>query len=395
MINSVCLLGSAGGRNAGDAALISGIMGAIDLRLQRKLLYRIPTPFPQFVKKTYLDNQVEAINIMPWTGSLKLFGLPTLKAIKQSDLSLVFDAVLFDRSLYNPMFNFLSSLSFLLPAAKKAGRKVGLFNCGIGPITTKMGEKMLKRVCDSCDFITIREAGSAEILKRIGVSEDRYIVTADAALNAPAVGEEELARIFREIGLDPRQDILAINVNKYLDTWTNHGKAKLDVKAFLDILAGAIDQLNLSVQPPILLVSTYHGDIPITMELQKRLRVPQKVVVVDNKRYDHYQIKGILSKVSLLFAMRLHALILASSTGTPIAGLVYKPKVKHYFEQLGIVEACTTFADFNSEHLSQFLLENWNNRHATREILAREIPLLQKKAMIAADCVAELDALTT
>lgn len=393
MIKSICLLGSAGGRNAGDAALISGIMGAIDLRLQRKLLYRIPTPFPKFVEKTYLDNQVEAINIMPWTGSLKLFGFPTLNAIKKSELSLVFDAVLFDRSLYNPMFNFLSSLSFLLPAAKKAGRKVGLFNCGIGPITSKMGEKMLKRVCDSADFITIREAGSAEILERIGVPSDRYIVTADAALNAPAVSEEELTRIFREIGLDPREEILAININKYLDTWASSGKDRLDVKGFLDIIAGAVEQLNLTAQPPILLVSTYHGDVDITLELQKRLKVPQKVVVVDNKRYDHYQIKGILSKASMLFGMRLHALILASSMGTPIAGLVYKPKVQHYFDQLGISGACTTFADFKSGHLGRFLVESWNNRQATRETLAREIPLLQKKAMIAADCVAELDAL--
>ena len=95
MLNTVCLLGSAAGRNAGDAALISGIMEAIDLRLQRQLLYRIPTLFPSFVEEAYRHNRVEAVNVMPWTGSLKLFGWPTYKAVTQSDLSLVFDAVLF------------------------------------------------------------------------------------------------------------------------------------------------------------------------------------------------------------------------------------------------------------------------------------------------------------
>ena len=79
MLNSVCLLGSAAGRNAGDAALISGIMEAIDLRLQRKLLYRIPTLFPRFVEETYRHNRVEAVNVMPWTGSLKLLGLADLQ----------------------------------------------------------------------------------------------------------------------------------------------------------------------------------------------------------------------------------------------------------------------------------------------------------------------------
>ena len=392
MINSVCLLGSAAGRNAGDAALISGIMEAIDLRLKRRLLYRVPTLFPRFVEQTYRHNQVEAVNVMPWTGSLKLLGWPTYRAVTGSDLSLVFDAVLFDRSLFNPMFNFLSSLYFLLPAAKKAGRRVGLYNCGVGPITTELGAKMLKKVCDSCDFITVREEGSAEVLRRIGVPENRFLVTADAALNAPGISDEEIDSIYRTIGLNPTQEILAININKYLNTWSEQSGVKLDVGGFLDLIATAINQLCRTVAAPLLLVSTYHGDIELTAELRKRLQVSQPVAAIDNRQYDHYQIKGVLSKVSMLFAMRLHAMILASSSGTPIAGLAYQPKVQHYFDQLGIADSCTDFQQFSSERIHRFLLANWERRQATREILAERIPQLQQKAMIAADCVAELDA---
>lgn len=392
MINTVCLLGSAAGRNAGDAALISGIMDAIDLRLERKLLYKIPTLFPSFVNETYRANNVEAINVMPWTGSIKLFGLPTRKAVVESDLSLVFDAVLFDRSLYNPMFNFLSSLYFLLPAAKKAGKKVGLYNCGVGPITTPMGEKMLKRVCDVCDFITVREEGSANVLRKIGVPENRFVVTADAALNAPGIPDEEVNKIFRDIGLDPNEEIMALNINKYLNTWSNQSNAKITVNDFLDLMANSVNQAAASITAPLLLVSTYHGDIELTAEFRKRLKVKQQVAAIDNKKYDHYQIKGVLSKVSLLFAMRLHAMILASSSGTPIAGLAYQPKVQHYFDQLGISDSCTDFADFSIEKMSKFLITNWERRVETKGILAREIPLLQQKAMIAANCVAELDS---
>jgi polysaccharide pyruvyl transferase WcaK-like protein len=392
MMNCVCLLGSAAGRNAGDAALISGIMEAIDLRLKRRLLYRVPTLFPRFVDQTYRHNRVEAVNVMPWTVSLKLLGWPTYRAVTNSDLSLVFDAVLFDRSLFNPMFNFLSSLYFLLPAAKKAGRRVGLYNCGVGPITTELGAKMLKKVCDSCDFITVREEGSAEVLRRIGVAENRFLVTADAALNAPGISDGEIDSIYRTIGLNPNQEILAININKYLNTWSEQSGVKLDVGGFLDLIAAAINQLCRTVAAPLLLVSTYHGDIELTAELRKRLQVSQPVAAIDNRQYDHYQIKGVLSKVSMLFAMRLHAMILASSSGTPIAGLAYQPKVQHYFDQLGIADSCTDFQQFSSERIHRFLLANWERRQATREILAERIPQLQEKAMIAADCVAELDA---
>lgn len=390
MIEKVCLLGSSAGRNAGDAALLSGIMEAIDTRLNRKLLYLIPSLYPDFVNRTYRQNNVKAVNVMPWTGSLKLMGYPTYRAVTQADLSLVFDAVLFDRALFNPMFNFLSSLAYLLPAAKKAGRKVGLYNCGVGPITTSLGERMLKKVCDSCDFITVREEGSAEVLSRIGVPDHRFIVTADAALNAPGQSDWEINGIFRQIGLDPNKEILAININKYLNSWSDQKNAKLSVSEFLDLMAESINRFGSLVDVPVLLVSTYHGDISLTQELASRLKLSQKVVVVDNKEFDHYQIKGLLAKVSMLFAMRLHAMILASSSCTPIAGLAYQPKVKHYFEQLGIGLSCTDFENFTADRLYHFLLMNWQRRQDTRVILEREIPRLQNKARIAADCVADL-----
>lgn len=392
MINTVCLLGSAAGRNAGDAALISGIMEAVDHKLGRPLIYRIPTLFPGFVNRTYRAHRVEAVNVMPWTGSLKLFGWPSYRAVTRSDLSLVFDAVLFDRSLFNPMFNFLSSLYYLIPAAQRAGRKTGLYNCGVGPITTKLGAKMLKRVCDHCDFITVRDEGSADVLREIGVPEDRFVVTADAALNAPGIPDDQIAALFREIGLDPAGDILAININKYLNTWSDQRDQRWTTSDFLDLIAAAINKLAETVKAPLLMVSTYHGDIELTAELRRRLRVTQPVASIDNRQYDHYQIKGILSRVSLLFAMRLHAMILASSSGTPIAGLAYQPKVQHYFDHLGISDACTNFENFSADSLHAFMLKSWNNRQALRDTLKVQVPVMQQRALVAAECVARLDA---
>lgn len=390
MIETICLLGSAAGRNAGDAALISGIMDAVDQRLSRQLLYRIPTLFPDFVRSTYRDNRVEAVNIMPWTGSLKLMGYPTYRAVTRSDLSLVFDAVLFDRSLYNPMFNFLSSLCWLLPAAKKAGKRVGLYNCGVGPIRTEAGAKMLRRVCDACDFMTVRDQGSADELRRIGIAEDRFQVTADAALNAPGIPEEKIAALFADIGMDPAQEILALNVNKYLNTWSDQRETPLTQEAFLDMMAGAINRFAAEEPVPLLLVTTYHGDVALTEALRQRLKVKQQVAAVDNLKLDHYQIKGLLSKVGMLFAMRLHAMILASASGTPIAGLAYQPKVRHYFEHAGIPEACTDFEGFSEENMYQFLKRNWAARGEIRATLAVEVPKMQAQAKVAAECVGRL-----
>ncbi len=397
MINSITVLGSSSGRNAGDAALISGIMEAVDKRLGRKIQYEIPTLYPDFISKTYVNHSAKPINVMPWTGSLKLFGFPTLASVKRTDMSVVFDAVLFDRSLYNPMFNFLSSLALLLPAAKKAGKRVGLYNCGVGPISTPAGARMLKRIADVCDFITVREEGSLEVLRRVGVSDDRVILTADAALNAPAISPAETDQLMKELKLDQEREILGININVYLDSWASATgeRGTLTKEKFLAVMSEGINKACEKISAPILLICTMHKDIELTRELMGLLRVKQPVIFIDNKKYNHYQLKGIFSRLSLLYAMRLHAIILASSAGAPIAGLAYQPKVTHYFEQLGLQDYCVDFTNFTSGSVCEFLNNAWDNRMVIKSILDDTIPALQQKALIAAECVAKYDTVAS
>jgi polysaccharide pyruvyl transferase WcaK-like protein len=391
MINSITILGSSSGRNAGDAALISGIMEAVDQKLNRKVRYEIPTLYPEFVNKTYTSHNVCPINVMPWTGSLKLFGIPTYRSVTRTDMSLVFDAVLFDRSLFNPMFNFLSSLYVLLPAAKKSGKRVGLYNCGVGPIKTALGAKMLKKITDVCDFITVREEGSAKVLLDLGVSKDRIILTADAALNAPAVSQAETTRLLSEIGINKHPEVLAININIYLDTWAEDSSGQLTQERFLEIMSQGINTAAEKIDAPILLVSTMHKDIELTQMLKARLKCKQPIYIIDNKQYNHYQLKGIFSHISLLYAMRLHAIILASSAGAPVAGLAYQPKVTHYFEQLGLQDYCNGFRKFSGDSVAEQLLKAWGDRHKIKLTLDQKMPELKQKAFIAAECVARFD----
>ncbi|RIK99934.1 MAG: hypothetical protein DCC75_14225, partial [Proteobacteria bacterium] len=168
-INSITLLGSSSGRNAGDAALISGIMDSIDAALGKRVLYEIPTIKPEFILNNYKNN-VKPISMLPWHLSVKMLGLPTYQSIMRTDLTLVFDAILFDRSLYNPLFNYLSTLYVLLPRAKRRGKRLGCYNVSAGPVSTESGRMMLKSVCEVMDFITVRDQASFDLLNSLGVS---------------------------------------------------------------------------------------------------------------------------------------------------------------------------------------------------------------------------------
>ncbi len=390
MIDKITLLGSSSGRNAGDAALPSGIMDSIDKLCGKNLLYEIPTIKPSFVSGTY-PNRVKPISMLPWSGSLKMLGYPTFKSIMNTDLSLIFDAILFDRSLFNPLFNHLSTLYLMLPYAIKRGRKLGLYNVGVGPLTTPLGKRMMKEIADMAHFITVRDQGSYDILMDIGVTNPRIIKTADAALNVTSAPEERVLQILTRAGINPSEEILALNISAYLDSWAGHGKSSMGKARFIEVYTAAINRVLREIKSQVLFIGTQHHDIGVTKEIMARIKTERPVGFVHNKEYNHFEVKGVLSKVSLLFGMRLHALILASANCTPICGLPHQPKVTFYMQTVGLKDFNLGFDNFNEESIYQHLMRTWNERHNIRKTLEQRIPILKQEAMKGAEIVAAMD----
>lgn len=393
MLRSITLLGSSSGRNAGDAALMSGMMDPIDEICGRRLHYEIPTIRPRFVKNTY-QNQVLPISMLPWNISIKMLGLPTYKSIMRTDLSLVFDAILFDRALFNPLFNFMSTLSLLLPKAKAKGKRLAFYNVGTGPVNTRLGKKMLRDLADMMDFVTVRDQDSYDILMDIGVSNPRVVVSADAALGVKAASAERVDEIIRQLGLEGQPQIFAVNINAYLDTWADSQKKSgksMGKEAFLATYAAALNRVIPKLGVPVLFVVTQHHDTAITNELISRLRVREKISVLSNITYNHFEIKGVLSRVSLLFGMRLHAMILGSSVFTPIVGLAYQPKVVHYFQTLDMQPHVLSFDQFQAENLEQLVLTGWEKKEDLKASLRQRIPQQIDRSNIASRLVAALD----
>ncbi len=391
MLESITLLGSSSGRNAGDAALISGIMDPIDAACGRKLLYEIPTINPSFVRKTY-KNRVQPVSMLPWNGSLKMLGFPTYNSVMRTDLTLIFDAILFDRALFNPLFNFMSTLSLILPRAKRAGKRIGFYNVGAGPVTTKLGRRMLRDLGNLVDFITVRDQDSFDILREIGVTNPRMIIGADAAIGVAPCSVSRASEILARLGMPTDREILAININAYLDTWAGGSGAALSREKFLQVYAEALQRTVTKLGCPVLFVSTQHHDVKITEELMHAARLRTPTALLSNREYNHFEIKGVLGKTALLFAMRLHAAILASSVYTPVLGLQYQPKVKHYFNTLGLTDCCLPFDEFTVSALEQHILRGWKRRESLRLTLQQRIPELVEKSLIAAHLAAELSA---
>jgi polysaccharide pyruvyl transferase WcaK-like protein len=389
LLDTITLLGSSSGRNAGDAAILSGIMDTVDAACGTPLAYEIPTLKPAFIRDAYA-NRTRPIGMMPWNGSVKMLGLPTYRSVMRTHYTLIFDAILFDRSLYNPLFNFLSTLYLLLPRARRKGKRMACFNVGAGPVDTPAGRRMLRAVADCMDFITVRDQESMDILRDVGAQTPRILLAADAAVNVTPAPEKRVDAILGKLGLSRDDEILAVNVNQYLDTWARPKREPMGKEQFLQILSAAVNQVADETGAAVLCVPTQHHDVPITEEFMARLTRARAVAMVANRDFSHYEIKGVLGACSMLLAMRLHASILGASALAPTLGLAYQPKVEFFYNQLGMPERNIRFDRFTVEDLRRHLLQGWADRNEIRRQLEVRIPPLQQDACKAANVVASI-----
>jgi polysaccharide pyruvyl transferase WcaK-like protein len=391
-IHSLTLLGSSSGRNAGDAALMAAIQSAVNAACGRTLRFEIPTIRPHYIREHFPTGAVP-ISMLPWALSIRMLGWTTWRSILRTDLSLIFDAILFDRALWNPLFNFMSSLHVLLPAAHRRGRRVAAYNVGLGPVRTPTGRRMLKDLLELMEFITLRDEDSHMLLAELGVQNPRVLVTADAALAAPACSEARAEEILQRAGVpwngnSPR---LAVNINRYLDTWAGGDERRWGADRFLNAWARALERVVQDIGARVVFVVTQHADLNITRSLMQRVKSRAAMGVVSNTEYSHTEIKGVLGRVDLLVGMRLHAMILASSECTPICGLAYQPKVHHYYRRIDLPSWSLGFEDFSEEALRRLIRSAWEKRAEIRAHLETVMPRLKRLSQVPAELIAAMD----
>src|SRR6266540_1456353 len=181
----VTVIGNFSGRNAGDAAILGGLLRDItETYPHRRLRFDVPTINPGFVRNTYAEYPVRPVSLLPTSLSLKILGVPIVRSVLGADLVLVTDAILFDRKLYNPLFNYLHTLSWVLPWGARRGVPIVLYAVSLGPVTTAAGRTCLTQVLRATCRLIVRDRPSRALARELAPGAPMPIVAADCALSA-------------------------------------------------------------------------------------------------------------------------------------------------------------------------------------------------------------------
>ena len=306
--DGVVICGAYGRGNAGDDAILEAIlqeMRSIDPDMPITVL----TKDPKATRLTYRVRTAGRMDVGTWKKAMR-----HAKLYINGGGSLIQD-VTSRRSLWFYLHN--------IQAAHKAGCKVQMYGCGIGPVLREQHRKLAASVLNaSVDVITLREPDSLKELQSMGVTKPEILLTADPALTLPAASEDEIDSVLLRAGIPPH--------GKYLCFALRNWK-------------GFEDKAPLFAQAAKYAYETY-GLTPVFAAVEKHLDPVAGRLAAAGLDIPHYflddagsagTIIGALSRMQAVVSMRLHALIFAAGQGIPLAGVVYDPKVSAFLRYIG------------------------------------------------------------
>lgn len=306
--DGVVICGAYGRGNAGDDAILEAIlqeMRSIDPDMPITVL----TKDPKATRLTYRVRTAGRMDVGTWKKAMRHAGLYI-----NGGGSLIQD-VTSRRSLWFYLHN--------IQAAHKAGCKVQMYGCGIGPVLREQYRKLAASVLNAnVDVITLREPDSLKELQSMGVTKPEILLTADPALTLPAASEDEIDSVLLRAGIPTH--------GKYLCFALRNWK-------------GFEDKAPLFAQAAKYAYETY-GLTPVFAAVEKHLDPVAGRLAAAGLDIPHYflddagsagTIIGALSRMQAVVSMRLHALIFAAGQGIPLAGVVYDPKVSAFLRYIG------------------------------------------------------------
>ena len=227
-------------------------------------------------------------------------------------------------------------------AAKRAGDRVQMYGCGIGPVTRESHRKLAARIInENVDVITLREPDSLEELRSMGVTEPEILLTADPALTLRRAPEDEIDSVLLRAGIPPHGEYLCFALRRW---------------------RGFEEKAPLFAAAAEYAYRTY-GLTPVFVSVEKHLDPGAGRLAAQGLRIPHYflddaggagTIIGALSRMRAVVSMRLHALIFAAGQGIPLAGVVYDPKVSAFLRYIG-QEQFVDLQDLTEESLRSMI----------------------------------------
>ncbi|RRJ62322.1 polysaccharide pyruvyl transferase CsaB [Paenibacillus oralis] len=342
---TLVLSGYYGFRNSGDEAVLKSILLALEeegLTSGVDIKPVVLSIDPEWTRRTY---GVEAVHRMK-IGEVR-------KAIKNSD-----GLISGGGSLLQDATG-IKSIPYYLGVIKMAqwmGKPTFVYAQGIGPVKRKLFRPLIAAVFRRCDYISVRDAESASLLRSMGLRGGDVQVVPDPVMGLilPESGSGADSPAAR--ASDESERVSAVTEGQTGGASADSSGAALPIvgvsvrfwnpqRTELSQLAEGLSLLCRRKSVHIrFLPFHFPGDDEASRFVMDRLgNVTERgcaVSIAPETEHPQDMLREV-SECSLLIGMRLHSLIYAASQNVPLLGVSYDPKIDQFLGRIGSVPVGT------------------------------------------------------
>ena len=355
-MHTITLSGYYGYGNAGDEAVLAGLVTALRARRSEEEL--------AIVALSGRPAETEAAHGIRAADRSQIPAL--LRALSRTDSLLSGGgSLLQDVTSAHSVFYYLG----VVRLAQMLGKKTMFVAQGIGPLIRPRTRRLVASVADRLDAVTVRDPDSAALLREIGVTRPPVEVTADPALLLSPARTVSLEGDWAAVALRP---------------WAGRDEA----------LSEAVAQACHAALPRTRMMAlAMHPKIDTAVGEQFARRRHQtgdgEVTGVSLARPDSLLVPlepllENLAACDIVIGMRLHALILAAACAVPAVALSYDPKVAAFMAQSGQGDAVHDLST-ETPDLADLVRHVWDTRAARAAALRERLPSLRAAAQRNAD----------
>lgn len=359
-MSDIVISGYYGLGNSGDEALLESIVK--DLKsINPDLSITALSGNARLTNRKYGIKTVNRLNVFSVLKELR-----SAKLLLSGGGTLIQDATSTKSLVY-----YLSIISL----AQKMGLKTMLYANGLGPIKDK-NIKMVQRVLNGVDLITLRENISMEEIKRCKITVPKVFVTADPAFNLIPSPQSRAAEILSEYAVGENEKIIAVSVRKCNNLPDD----------FESEMACALDEIARMGYLPVFIPMQLGQDLDLSISIAGKMKEQSRVIDCELEVGDMLSVIG---RCSVACGMRLHMLIFASVMNVPVAGIAYDPKIKGFMDYMN-QKNYLRLEDFSGSEFAKMGKECIENEAALRQQLKEGSVYLREKAKENARLAVEL-----
>lgn len=344
--------GSYGGMNLGDEAILEGILSQLRATTSAEI-----TVFSRNPPDTLSRHQVErVINVRDLNRK------EVTQEIRRLDLLILGGGgILYDRDAEI----YLREIFI----AHELGVPVIVYAISAGPLTHRASRRAVQAALNAAAMITVRDRQGHRLLEDVGVTREIHLTADPAFLIRPAALSIE---VLKTEGVEFDRPLVGFSVRE-----PGPAAPDIDPARYYGLLANAADFTVEKLDANVLFVPMEKTDLQHSHAVIAHMRNAERAEVLRH-RYSAGQILELLGRFELAVGMRLHFLIFAARSGTPLVALPYASKVIGLLEDLEM--ETPPLGRFGVGQLIARIDRSWDARHEIRAKIMRKLPHLEDRA---------------